>query len=439
MTLVSPIKPHATQLVLFFTVANRPLVPSRSPDMLEIGNGALTLAEQRSHFALWALLKSPLIIGSDVRALPADSLAILQNEHLIEVNQDDLGIQGTLRASTNYDGTRRIISTKKLTQQPGDDADEVQAQAPAQDDSQDPQTTLASDTTPHSPPGPNGTSAWIAHCSFGASSASIVAAQQWEISADRKTLLQQAAKGSSDASNKCLARSANGKTVVVTSCNDSVGSSSLTKWAFGDVDTTVSQVRDPADAGSCLAFNGTSLHMEPCRTETSDQKTPADCARSRCRFSSLIYQQWYLNSLQQMTSAFTNIHNNGSPLFPFMPELLQNTPRCLATAQMPSPPPPSPPPAVDTNLPLQVWAGPLSGGDVAVVLLNMGNKTSTITANLADIGLKSGGTVKVTDLWTGKIVGTMKGSVSASVETHDSAAFRVQLLGSSSSAPPAVL
>jgi alpha-galactosidase len=67
----------------------------------------------------------------------------------------------------------------------------------------------------------------------------------------------------------------------------------------------------------------------------------------------------------------------------------------------------------------------------------MGNSTSTITANLADIGLTSGGTVKVTDLWTGEDIGTMKGNVSASVETHDSAAFRVQLLGSST--PSAVL
>lgn len=34
--------------------------------MLENGNGALTLAEQRSHFTAWALAKSPLLIGTDV-------------------------------------------------------------------------------------------------------------------------------------------------------------------------------------------------------------------------------------------------------------------------------------------------------------------------------------------------------------------------------------
>ena len=36
-------------------------------DMLEVGNPGLTIAEQRTHFALWCMVKSPLIIGSDVR------------------------------------------------------------------------------------------------------------------------------------------------------------------------------------------------------------------------------------------------------------------------------------------------------------------------------------------------------------------------------------
>lgn len=36
------------------------------PDMLEVGNGNLTIEENRAHFALWAIMKSPLIIGTDV-------------------------------------------------------------------------------------------------------------------------------------------------------------------------------------------------------------------------------------------------------------------------------------------------------------------------------------------------------------------------------------
>ena len=37
------------------------------PDMLQIGNGGLRLCEERSHFALWAALKSPLLVGADLR------------------------------------------------------------------------------------------------------------------------------------------------------------------------------------------------------------------------------------------------------------------------------------------------------------------------------------------------------------------------------------
>lgn len=36
------------------------------PDMLEVGNGNLTLEENRSHFAFWAVMKAPLVIGTSV-------------------------------------------------------------------------------------------------------------------------------------------------------------------------------------------------------------------------------------------------------------------------------------------------------------------------------------------------------------------------------------
>lgn len=57
-------------------------------DMLENGNGALTLAEQRSHFTTWALAKSPLLVGTDVSQLSQDSLDIMLNPEIIAINQD---------------------------------------------------------------------------------------------------------------------------------------------------------------------------------------------------------------------------------------------------------------------------------------------------------------------------------------------------------------
>lgn len=35
-------------------------------DMLEVGNDDISLEVSRTHFALWAAMKSPLMIGADV-------------------------------------------------------------------------------------------------------------------------------------------------------------------------------------------------------------------------------------------------------------------------------------------------------------------------------------------------------------------------------------
>jgi alpha-galactosidase len=57
-------------------------------DMLEIGNGNLTLAESRSHFAFWAAMKSPLIIGTNLETLPTTHVDILKNKYLLAFSQD---------------------------------------------------------------------------------------------------------------------------------------------------------------------------------------------------------------------------------------------------------------------------------------------------------------------------------------------------------------
>jgi alpha-galactosidase len=62
-------------------------------DMMEIGNG-MTLAEDKSHFAMWTMMASPLIAGNDFRKMSKETLSILTNKELIAVNQDALGIQG---------------------------------------------------------------------------------------------------------------------------------------------------------------------------------------------------------------------------------------------------------------------------------------------------------------------------------------------------------
>jgi alpha-galactosidase len=79
------------------------------PDMMEVGRGGMTDTEMRSHFALWAMLASPLIAGNDVRSMNAATQTILKNADLIAINQDVLGLQAT---QVSNDGTRRVLAKK---------------------------------------------------------------------------------------------------------------------------------------------------------------------------------------------------------------------------------------------------------------------------------------------------------------------------------------
>ncbi|KAF2641867.1 glycoside hydrolase [Massarina eburnea CBS 473.64] len=67
-------------------------------DMLLVGLNVLSPEEERFHFGMWALNKSPLILGAilDSAHLSASSLAIISNKEVISIDQDDLGKQTRL-------------------------------------------------------------------------------------------------------------------------------------------------------------------------------------------------------------------------------------------------------------------------------------------------------------------------------------------------------
>ena len=65
------------------------------PDMLEVGNGGMTINEYRAHFSLWAILAAPLIAGNDLRDMAPEIRGILTNKEVIAVNQDALGRQAS--------------------------------------------------------------------------------------------------------------------------------------------------------------------------------------------------------------------------------------------------------------------------------------------------------------------------------------------------------
>ncbi|MFV5693516.1 glycoside hydrolase family 27 protein [Flavobacterium sp. LT1R49] len=92
-------------------------------DMMLVGVGddggrlvVMTQEEQKSHFSMWCMIASPLILGNDLRTISKETLDILLNKEAIAINQDALGIQGKLiyEQSTGLQvWVKELKSTKK--------------------------------------------------------------------------------------------------------------------------------------------------------------------------------------------------------------------------------------------------------------------------------------------------------------------------------------
>lgn len=64
-------------------------------DMLQIGNG-MSYEEDKSHFAMWCMVSSPLLLGMDLNGISEETLSIISNEELIAIDQDPACIQATV-------------------------------------------------------------------------------------------------------------------------------------------------------------------------------------------------------------------------------------------------------------------------------------------------------------------------------------------------------
>ena len=68
------------------------------------GDTGLTPDEELTHFGMWCMLSSPLLIGCDVRTMLPESLELVKNPYLLGMNQNDLGIQGYVAQRVGKDG-----------------------------------------------------------------------------------------------------------------------------------------------------------------------------------------------------------------------------------------------------------------------------------------------------------------------------------------------
>ncbi|XP_077298228.1 alpha-N-acetylgalactosaminidase-like [Arctopsyche grandis] len=66
------------------------------PDMLMIGNPGLSVSQCRIQMAMWAILAAPLIMSNDLIHISKETKDILLNREIIAVDQDPLGIQGSM-------------------------------------------------------------------------------------------------------------------------------------------------------------------------------------------------------------------------------------------------------------------------------------------------------------------------------------------------------
>ena len=74
-------------------------------DMLEVGvekwGNKLTNEENKTHFGMWCIMNSPLLIGCNINSLDNTTLSLLKNRELIALNQDTLYQQAYLACKIN--------------------------------------------------------------------------------------------------------------------------------------------------------------------------------------------------------------------------------------------------------------------------------------------------------------------------------------------------
>ncbi|CAE6437722.1 unnamed protein product [Rhizoctonia solani] len=89
---IAPTWPSLAHIINFnsFITTSTDYYGRNDLDMLQmlVGNGNLTYEEKKSHWTAWALMKSPLFIGTNLSAITPDTLSILTNREILAINQD---------------------------------------------------------------------------------------------------------------------------------------------------------------------------------------------------------------------------------------------------------------------------------------------------------------------------------------------------------------
>lgn len=258
-------------------------------DMLEVGNQGLTIAEQRTHFALWCMVKSPLLIGSDVRSIAPDSLELLKNEELIAINQDKLGVQAALTAVYNHSGGENLLlSTSTVT-----------IKSTSGNQTQDTEWLAARAAKAFAT-----NSSCMTTCDYQEGPAPLAQSWSFEYSSSGTRIRSKDGKS-------CLSSDATGGEPGLVSCAACKSDcfwdteSGYSGWSGhkGKANETTAQIKSKVD-GKCLKFTavargGRGLYMETCNED------PPLCVSKRCFYSeNLGDEEWYLSANGQLIASF---------------------------------------------------------------------------------------------------------------------------------------
>ena len=76
--------------------------------------GGCTYEEYQTHFAVWCMFASPLMIGCDIRKVDDASLAILKNKDIIDICTDEGGFQPYLTSAIGRSGCKAQVWARHL-------------------------------------------------------------------------------------------------------------------------------------------------------------------------------------------------------------------------------------------------------------------------------------------------------------------------------------
>jgi len=342
--------------------------------MLQVGNG-LPFAETRTQFILWVVMKSPLILSPRNLNVSAQELALISNPELVAINQDVLGRQGRKLA---IDGEPVPVPVGVETCNAGTPAHTWRISKSSISNAYIFNTSKGCLSTFGNGPA-------ILPCNISDPY------QAWVFDRGVQTISGLVNVGQNKSGNAALA----------------IANSTLFTAAHGTQDPVLP---DGAYGINLLEFQ--KLHPEPtCTTRSCDDYDP--------------WQMWYYDPVDLLVRSSIYVasinHCFEGDCYDLTKHWPATTHWCLS--------------AMDSiqnlgtqNGTLEVWGGPLSGGDYVMALMNRGSSTSQIAAKWSMLGVPGIGDQScftVRDLVDQKSLGNFTGSYTQQVASHDTGAIRL--------------